>query len=57
MRKEEFEKFIKEQLGRFRKTYRVRGINRKELKRSIYDNKNLSDDQKDYFWELVEKND
>ena len=44
---------MRDYLTRFRKTYRVRGINKKELKRSVYDNKNLSDDQKNYFWELV----
>lgn len=53
MKKEGFERFKRDYLQRFIKTYRVKGINRKELKRSIYDNRNLSDEQKDDFWHLV----
>lgn len=53
MKKEDFEKFVRDYLQRFRKTYRVKDINKKELKRSVYDNKNLTDEQKDAFWEMV----
>lgn len=53
MRKEDFERFKREYLTRFIKTYRVKGINKKELKRSVYDHPYLTDEQKDNFWELV----
>lgn len=55
MKQEDFEKFIRDYLERFRKTYRVKGINKKELKRSVYDNENLTDEQKDTFWNLVKE--
>lgn len=53
MNKEDYERFIRDNLVRFQKTYKVRGIDRKELKRSIYDNKNLTDEEKEDFWEKV----
>lgn len=53
MRQEDFERFIRDYLTRFRKTYRVKGINKKELKRSIYGHPELTCEQKDKFWELV----
>lgn len=53
MNREDFERFKRDYLIRFQKTYRVKGINRTELKRSIYDHPTLTDEQKDEFWNLV----
>lgn len=53
MRKEDFERFKREYLTRFIKTYRVKGTNKKELKRSVYDHPQLTDEQKNIFWKLV----
>ena len=53
MSKDEFERFKRNYLIRFQKTYRVKGINRTELKRSVYDHPILTDEQKKEFWNLV----
>lgn len=53
MKEEEYILFKKWYLDRFKKYYRSSRANKKELKRSVYDNKNLSDEQKDDFWHLV----
>lgn len=53
MGKREYEIFKNSYLTRFIKTYRVKGINKKELKRSVFNNKHLSQDQKEDFWQLV----
>lgn len=49
----EYEMFKKHYLVRFQKTYKVKGINKTELKRSVYDNPLLTDEQKNDFWNLV----
>ena len=53
LKKEDFERFKREYLTRFIKTYRVKGTNKKELKRSVYDHPQLTDEQKNIFWKLV----
>lgn len=53
MKVDEYKLFKKMYLEKFRKYYRDKYANKKELKRSIYDNKNLNDRQKDCFWSLV----
>lgn len=42
-------------LNKFRGYYRMEDCNRKELKRSIFDNPKLTDKQKIRFWELVKE--
>lgn len=56
MKEEDFKLFIERYLKKFRKYFRDKYSNKKELKRSVYDNKNLTDEQKDKFWNLVVKN-
>lgn len=54
MNREDFIKFKEKYLKRFRKYYKEgTSESREELKRSIYDNINLTDDEKDEFWNLV----
>lgn len=53
MEKMNFNKFKDLYLNKFRKYYRDEYTNKKELKRSVYDNPKLSQLQKDKFWELV----
>lgn len=53
MREKEYNLFKKQYLDRFKKYYRSSRTSKKELKRSVYENKNLSDEQKDDFWNLV----
>lgn len=48
-----FKKFKDNYLEKFRKYYRMEDCNKKELKRSVYDNPKLTDNQKDRFWSLV----
>lgn len=48
-----FKKFKDNYLKKFRLYYRQEGTNRRELKRSIYDNPKLTEVQKDRFWKLV----
>lgn len=56
MQKEEFEKFKIQYLTFFRKRYKITAC-RKELKRSIFENPNLTEQQKVEFWTLVTKKD
>lgn len=52
----QYEKFRKEQLGRFKKYYREGTYqSRKELKKALYLNKNLSERQKDELWKQITK--
>ena len=53
MKVEEYKLFKKMYLEKFRKYYRDKYTNKRELKRSVYDNPNLNDKQKDTFWRLV----
>lgn len=53
MTKEEYERFKKDNLQFFRNRYKSNKGSRKELKRSVYDNPNLTEQQKDNFWGLV----
>lgn len=58
LNREEFEKFKEKYLKRFRKYYRQgTSESKQELYRSIYDNINLTDDEKDEFWALVKAKD
>lgn len=56
---ENFEKFKERYLKRFRKYYRecTNNAQRKELKKNITDNNNLSATEKKIFWEEVTKKD
>ena len=53
MNKLKFKVFKEQYLKRFRAYYKMQDCNRKELKRSIYDNPKLTENQKMKFWELV----
>lgn len=53
MKEEEFERFKEDYMAFFRNRYKNHKSSRKELKRSIYDNKNLTEKQKEEFWKLV----
>ena len=55
MDKENFEKFKEKYLKRFKKYYKecYNANQRRELKKSVFDNGNLSDTQKKKFWEEV----
>lgn len=48
-----FKRFKKIYLKKFRGYYRMEDCNRRELKRSIYDNPKLTEVQKNKFWKLV----
>ena len=54
MQKEEFEKFKIQYLTFFRKRYKITAC-RKELKRSVFENPSLTEQQKNEFWTLVTK--
>ena len=50
----QFEEFEKVQLPRFRKYYREgTTASKKELKRALYDKKDLSERQKDELWRRI----
>lgn len=53
MKEEKYELFKKMYLKKFRGYYRSSDVNKKELKRSVYENPKLNDKQKNNFWELV----
>ena len=53
MKKDDYKVFKKMYLEKFRGYYRSSGANKKELKRSVFENKNLNEKQKASFWELV----
>ena len=53
MKEKEYELFKKLYLRKFRGYYRTSDTNKKELKRSVYDNPKLNDEQKNDFWNLV----
>ena len=54
MNKDDFNKFKKDYLGRFIKYYiEANAEQKKEVKRSVFDNKNLTDEQKKEFWDEV----
>lgn len=57
MDKQEYNKFEEMYLGRFKKYFKecTNNSQKKELKRSVYDNTNLNTRQKDKFWEKVTK--
>ena len=57
MGNKEYAEFEEYYLGRFKKYYKecTNYKQRKELKRSIYDNNNLTKSQKEKFWEKVTK--
>lgn len=49
-----FEEFVKEQVPRFKKYYKEgTSSSRKELKRALYDKKDLSERQKDELWKKI----
>lgn len=56
MSKEEFERFKIQYLTFFRKRYKITAC-RKELKRSVFENPSLTEQQKNEFWTLVTKKD
>ena len=54
MNQEKYNFFKKEQLPIFKAIYKNAGAYRKkELKRSLFENKNLTEKQKEDFWNLV----
>ena len=56
MDKERYKNFREKYLKRFIKYYNEDNIiQRKELKRSIFDNPNLTIDEKEKFWEEVKR--
>ena len=49
-----FEQFVKEQIPRFRKYYKEGTTeSKKELKKALYDKKDLSERQKDELWKRI----
>ena len=58
MEKEKFEIFIERYLKNFRKYYKdcTNAFQRRELKKSVFNNVNLSGEQKKLFWEKVISN-
>lgn len=56
IRNKQYDDFVKEQLGRFKKYYREGTYkSRQELKKALYLNKNLSERQKDELWKQIVK--
>ncbi len=54
IKNKQYENFEKEQLPRFRKYYKDGTTDsRKELKRALYDKKDLSERQKDDLWRKI----
>ena len=54
MNKEDFEKFKKNYLSRFIKYYiEANTTQKKEVKRSIFENPNLTEEEKEEFWNEV----
>ena len=51
-----FKRFKEIYLKKFRGYYRMEDCNRKELKRSVYDNPKLTEYQKNIFWTLIKEN-
>lgn len=56
MNKIRFKLFKACYLNKFRMYYRMEDCNRKELKRSVYDNPKLTEYQKNIFWTLIKEN-
>lgn len=57
MKRYEYLRFEEEYLGRFKKYYKecTNNSQRKELRASIFNNNNLTAQQKEKFWEKVTK--
>lgn len=54
IKNKQYETFVKEQLPRFKKYFREGTVaSKKELKRALYENKNLSERQKDELWRQI----
>lgn len=53
MKKKEYETFKKMWVEKFKLYYKYKTIERKDLKRNIFDNPKLNDKQKEEFWELI----
>lgn len=53
MREKEYELFKKLYLKKFRGYYRTSDVNKKELKKSVFNSPKLNEIQKNDFWELV----
>ena len=55
MNEKEYELFKKMWLDKFRGYYKKGRVDKNKLKKSIYNNPNLLESQKDDFWDLVRK--
>lgn len=53
MNKEEYELFKKEWLEKFKGYYKKGRVDKRKLKKSIFDNPKLMESQKEDFWKLV----
>lgn len=53
MNEEKYKRFVEEYLQFFRNRYKNYKGSRKELKRTIFDNPKLTEQQKEDFWTLV----
>lgn len=53
MNKEEYELFKKEWLLKFKGYYQKGKVNKRKLKKSVFDNPKLMEIQKEDFWKLV----
>ena len=53
MNKEEYELFKKEWLEKFKGYYKKGRVDKRKLKKSIFDNPKLMESQKENFWKLV----
>ena len=53
MDKKQYATFKKMYLERFKKYYKYKTIDRKQLKKNIFDNPKLLDKQKEDFWKLI----
>lgn len=55
MENKKYKQFKEIYLKKFRTYYNKENSNKKEIKRSIFENPKLSEDQKIDFWELVKE--